>query len=122
MTDNEVVLTMLSEILRTTFSDELLDANVHIVRDMYSKSLTTAITRIKIPYDAQKTIVYPDGWWNAVKDRFIPKFLKRIIRIRYIIVDVYRIFPELPPETKELLGRSNMSVSIRAGITGGDND
>lgn len=122
MVDNEIVLTMLTRILRTTFSKELLDADVSLAGEFYGKSLVNAITRIKIPSDAHKQIIYPDGWWNAVKDRFIPPSLKKIIRVKYIVVDIYRIFPELPPETIKLLGQPSMSVNTSSGETRSVND
>ena len=119
MTD-EILLTMLTDVLRTQFSKELLDADVQLAADLYGNRLTTAITRFRIPSDAHKQIIYPDGWWNAVKDRFLPASLKKIIRVHYVIVDVYRVFPELPPETFALLGKAGTSVSVRYGNTGGE--
>lgn len=45
-------------------------------------------------------IEYPDGWWEAFKDRWLPEWALKRWPVRYIchVVDVEVIYPEVRPQ------------------------
>jgi hypothetical protein len=44
---------------------------------------------------------YPDGWWQAVKERFFPGFIKRWAPVRYKVFDALVVFPKLINDLKK---------------------
>jgi len=44
---------------------------------------------------------YPDGWWQAVKERFFPKFLEQRWPVRYKVFDALVVIPKLINDLKK---------------------
>lgn len=109
-------LRMLRYAIRQTLSEHFLQPEVDVVNNMIPGYLDF-IAKFYIPSDVSKTITYPDGWFEAVKDRFLPGFLKRIIPIKRVVIEIDRIFPKLPEKTIRLLGQPAVNISIQKEST-----
>lgn len=44
---------------------------------------------------------YPDGWWQAVKERFLPGFLERRFPVRYKVFSALVVIPKLINDLKK---------------------
>jgi len=106
---NTIELTELARKIEIRMSNCFIHPEVDAEYDKFSDTILFHV-KASLMSDSHMTIRYPDGWWNAVKDKFIPWRLKKYVHIRYKIFEVWRVFPELPAETREMFGESRTLV------------
>ncbi len=63
-----------------------------IEEDIFTKDLIARIRGFvwskEVKKEVEETFSYPSNWWEAVKARFFPKFLKRRYPVKYKYKDV----------------------------------
>ena len=72
-----------------------LARDIRYKEEIFNAYLDTTIAKIqivlwsnKIREEVQETIKFPRDWWQAVKERFFPKFLKRKYPVKYQYRDI----------------------------------
>ena len=93
--DIEVIVTKIKMASTIYLTDELLlDTECHAV---YSEMLKGLLVRLKgyIWGENQEPIYYPVDWWQAVKDRWFPAWLKEQYPVRYTEISIKVLYPEL---------------------------
>ena len=70
------------------FVDEMLNASV--IR-------MSAVLLKESLHDAK----YPSDWWQAVKDRWLPKHVKRLFPVKYTVLTIEAYYPSIPVEQHE---------------------
>ncbi len=114
---NEIAIKFLKLAAVKRLTQEFVRAEIDMFPDIIDSNVFRVITKVDIAYDKLESYSYPADWKEAVKDRFFPDWLKKRFPVIYRVIDIHRVFPDLPPETRDLLGapRTFTSISKHAG-------
>jgi len=109
---NQVNLERLKIEISTVIAKHLFDVEVKSIDwDDYINQIELTITGYFYGENRDHfELSYPASWWEAVKDRFMPTFLRRFIPVRYTTweVNCRVIYPEYYQEFQENQGKSNL--------------
>lgn len=84
-------------------NDVQLKAYTDVVADNLVIALTAHVVGQQLKVAAIKA---PATWWDAVKERFFPRWLRRLMPVEYRleVITAYALYPEIAlPDSKHLL-------------------
>ncbi len=91
--------------------DPLVAAHNYDLGLFYRDAAEVLKATVTIAMQEEELTKYPSDWWQALKERWFPKWMKQRWPIKYNEVWAYHKFPDLEiPES--LLGREKVSVRI----------
>jgi hypothetical protein len=72
-----------------------LEMKVHY--DFYFDSMVTTLRQYVLGRHREITVAMPDGWIEAIKDRWLPQRLRKFFPVRYrdLEAEVFAAYPEL---------------------------
>lgn len=72
-----------------------------VLRDTAKQLVLTLQARIAREKVSYPTISYPANWWEALKDRFLPRWARKYVKVKYtevrISAEVFYPMLSLPP-------------------------
>ena len=97
-TKREIVLKRIKQVALQYLSNELVD-DVDVFDDLFTGHVVLRAMRTMLAKKAGDRIIrYPDGWKEAVKERWLPQWLKKRFPIRFKEFDALVIYPNLLKE------------------------
>ena len=82
-------------------NDEVFSWNINVMTDWLTDSVRCEFsTRIWSEQLQDETIEYPYDWWQSLKDRWSPKWMRRRWPVRYVthVFRVNAVYPNLTPQ------------------------
>ena len=91
----EIVLNKLAIAMQRAFSSEMLMGVETKVLEGRAFEETRVMVRGYIWKEKLVYVRYPKDWVQAIKDRFLPKWLKRRFPVKYVEIDGRAYYPQL---------------------------
>lgn len=99
----KIVLSSIRASLSTSITASLAKHNPSLVAEVISKDLIVKLNAYIVAMPTEKICVYhkyPKDWWQAVKERWFPKWAKNKWPIKYVVIDIsenkFAVCPHLP--------------------------
>lgn len=91
----EVILERLKFYSKNIIPKEIVTpCNIEFLKDKLSDDFVFQ-WKAAVTGQGLRTIRYPKDWWQAFKERWFPKILKRWWPVEYKIIDIYALYPSI---------------------------